>query len=445
MDPKIFKAYDIRGIYPDQLKEEDAYNIGASFAVFIKKISNKDNPKIIVGRDNRASSEGIYKELVRGINDMGVDVVNTRLSTTPLMYFSVYYYGLDGGIIITASHNPSQYNGFKFVREKAVAISEDTGLREIRDTALANNFVVSQKRGSIEERDPKIAYVSLYKNRDDLKDIKIVVDTANSVSGVIASQMFEGFNINHIFKELNSSFPNHEPDPLKKENIKFLQEEVIKNNAQMGISFDGDGDRVAFVDEKGEVVTSDIISALISSIILKDNEGAKIFYDVRSSNITRETIEKMGGMAMPVRIGHSFIKQRMIEEDAIFAAEYSGHYFKKQEDTYFEDPFFVVFKIMEEMKISGLSLSQLVEQFKIYFHSGEINFEVKDKEMILEAIKNKYSEGQISLIDGVRIDFDDYWLLVRASNTEPLLRLVVEAKTKELMEEKIREIQEIIK
>lgn len=443
MDLKIFKAYDIRGVYGDQFEDKDAYRIGAAFAQFIKKVSEKEKPKVVVGMDNRSSSESLSKELIKGITEMGVDVVNIGLSTTPLMYFAVNNYNLDGGINITASHNPPKYNGFKLVREKAIALSESTGINEIKELVLANNFV-SNRKGSIEEKNPKPDYILISKNKENLSGIKIIIDTANSVSGIFISQMFDGLDYTHIFKELDGNFPNHEPDPLKKENVKILQEEVVKNSAQVGIAFDGDGDRVSFIDENGQAISSDLILALISSIVLKENKELKILYDIRSSNIVKEIVERNGGVAMPVRIGHSFIKARMKEEDAYLAAEYSGHFFRKQKDAYYEDPYFIVFTLIEKMKLSGLSLSQLIEPFKKYYHSEEVNFEVKDKEKILSDIKNKYSEGQISLMDGVRVDFHDWWLLVRGSNTEPLLRLMVEAKTKELMEQKIEEIRKII-
>jgi phosphomannomutase len=376
---------------------------------------------------------------------MGVDVVDIGLLSTPLMYFSVANYNYDGGINVTASHNPKQYNGFKLVREKAIPLSEDTGIKEIKEMVIADNFIKSEMVGKVQEKNPNLDYILSNKSKEDFKGMKIVIDTANSVSGTIISEMFSGLDCVHIFKKLDGSFPNHEPDPLKKENIKDLQLEVIKNNAQIGVAFDGDGDRVFFVDEKGEVIPSDLILALMSSIILRNNKGVKILYDVRSSNVVKETIQELGGIAIPVRIGHSFIKAKMREEDAVFAAEYSGHYYSKQGDNYFEDPYLVIFSLIGEIKNSGKSLSQLIEPFKKYYMSEEINFEVKDKDKILEEIKNTYSQGQISLIDGVRIDFDDWWLIVRGSNTEPLLRLRVEAKTKELMEEKTKEVEGIIK
>ena len=443
MNPKIFKAYDIRGIYPEEINEEAAYKIGAAFAVFIKKASNKEKPQIVVGRDNRKSSDSLFNALSRGLIEQGVDVVDIGLSATPTLYFSVSNYKYDGGINITASHNPKQYNGLKMVREMAIPLSGDSGIEEIKEMVLADNFSEAEKKGEIIKRDVSDDYISINKTKDSF-DSKMIVDTANSVSGVLISKMFDRTNLTHIFSELDPDFPNHEPDPLKKENIEKLQKKVIEDKADLGAAFDGDGDRVFFIDELGEIISSDMILSLIASIILKENSNNKILYDIRCSNIVRETVESLRGEAVMSRVGHSFIKALMKEKDIIFGAEYSGHYYLKQGDSYYESPYFVVFNILEEMKKSGKKLSQLIEPFKKYYHSGEINFKVDNKEEIIEKVKEKYINGKLSTIDGVRIDFDDWWFSIRASNTEPILRLIIEGKTKEIMEEKLKEIQNLI-
>ncbi|MFZ3057922.1 MAG: phosphomannomutase/phosphoglucomutase [Minisyncoccales bacterium] len=443
MDSKIFKAYDIRGIYPEEINEEAVYKIGAAFTVFIKKASNKEKPQIVVGRDNRKSSESLFNALSRGLTEQGADVVDIGLSATPTLYFAVANYAYDGGINITASHNPKQYNGLKMVREMAIPLSGDTGIGEIKEMVLADNFSEAEKKGEIIKKNVSDDYVLINKIKDSF-DFKIIVDTANSVSGVLVSKMFEGININHIFSELDPDFPNHEPDPLKKENIEKLQKKVIEEKADLGVAFDGDGDRVFFIDETGEIIPSDMILALIASIILKENSSNKILYDVRCSNIVKETVDNLKGESVASRVGHSFIKSLMKEKDIIFGAEYSGHYYSKQGNSYYEFPYFVVFNILEEMKKSGKKLSQLIEPFKKYYHSGEINFKVDNKEGVIEKVKKKYAGGKVTTIDGVRIDFDDWWFSVRASNTEPILRLIIEGKTKEIMEEKLKEIQDLI-
>lgn len=443
MDSKIFKAYDIRGAYPEELDEEAAYKIGAAFALFIKKVSNKENPEIVVGRDNRKSSDSLFEEFKRGITEQGADVVNIGLSTTPMLYFAVANYGYDGGANITASHNPPRYNGFKFVKEGAIPLSGDSGIEEIKETVLSGDFVKSEKTGKVTEKNIIDDY-ALSNGVPDAFGFKVVVDTANGVSGLIVPALFKNVNLVRLFPDLDGDFPNHEPDPLKEENIKFLKERVAEERADLGVAFDGDGDRVFFVDEKGSVIPSDVLLAFVSSLILRDLPGSKIIYDVRSSNIIKETVEENGGEAVMSRVGHSFIKKTMRDKDIVFGAEYSGHYYLKQGSDYFEAPYFVVFSILKEMKRLGRPLSRLIEPFKKYYHSGEMNFKVEDKENILKNIEERYKDGKISHIDGLRVDFENWWFSLRASNTEPLIRMVVEAKTEELMKEKVEEIKEMI-
>lgn len=443
MNPKIFKAYDIRGIYPEELNEDDSYKIGAAFAQFIKKTSGKDNPQIAVGRDNRSSSDSLFEEFKKGIIGQGADVVDIGLSTTPMVYFAVAEYDYDGGVSITASHNPKEYNGFKMVKERAVTLSETSGIEEIKEMALADDFTKAEKEGNIAEKRIIDEYVCSNSIPEEF-DLKVVVDTANSVSGILVPEMFKGVDLVHLLKELDGNFPVHQPDPSKRENIELLQKKVPEEKADLGIAFDGDGDRVYFVDERGDVVPSDLIIAFISSIILRNIPGAKVLYDIRSSNIIRETVEALGGTAVPSRIGHSFIKDAMRNQDIFFGAEYSGHYYLKFDGNYFEAPYFAVFSIMKEMKNTGKKLSQLIEPFKKYYHSGEINFKTEDKDSAIERVKEKYMDGKASYVDGLRVDFDDWWFSLRASNTEPVLRLVVEAKTEEKMKEKVEEIKEMI-
>lgn len=430
----IFKAYDIRGIYGKDLNEDTAFKIGQSFVVFLKKKLNKEDLTIVLAKDNRISSNSLFSFIKRGIMSQGANVIDIGLSTTPLFYFSVAHFKYDGGIIITASHNPKEYNGFKFVGPLSEPISEDTGLLEIKELVLQNTFE-RKEQGTEEKKSFINDYVSFNSFNNNFSDIKIVIDTANSVSGIVISQILP--NAIHIFKELDGNFPNHEPNPLKEENMIFLKEKIKQEKADLGVAFDGDGDRLFFIDEKGQSVSSDLILALMASLIIKGKE--KILYDVRSSNIVKETIESLGGIPVLSRVGHSFIKEKMKKEDIVFGGEYSGHFFSKNH--YFtECPYFVLFNIIEKMKKENKTLSQLIEPFRKYFHSGEINFKVENKEEIIKQIKEKYKEGKIMEIDGLRVDFPDWWFLVRASNTEPLIRLIVEAKNKELMAEKKNEL-----
>jgi len=443
INPQIFRAYDIRGIYPKELDERAAYLIGRAFVKFFKK----PRLKIVVGRDNRLSSPSLFKALTKGIIDQGADVIDIGLSTTPMHYFTVAHFKFDGGVMITASHNPPQYNGFKFVREKAIPISEKTGLKEIKKLTTRPGNVITRP-GRVVKKEVLKDYIEF--NLKDfhlkkIKPLKIVIDTANAVPGILVPKIFKKINckIYYLFAKLDGSFPNHLPSPHEEKNLKSLKKEVLRKKADLGIAFDGDGDRVIFVDEKGKMILGDLITALLASLILKENPGEKVLCDVRSSNIVRDVVKEMGGIPVIGRIGHSFIKERMRRENIIFQGELNGHYYLRTH--YFcEAPFFVIFKILEEISRNRKSISELVKPFQKYSHSGEINFKVKNKKKVFKTLEDKFRGREILKIDGLRIDFPNWWFNVRPSHTEPLLRLVVEARTKKLMEQKIKEIKSII-
>jgi len=444
VNPKIFKAYDIRGVYPKEINQNAAYLIGRAFVDFL----GKKKLKVVVGRDARLSSPLLYSALTRGIIEGGANVVDIGLSTTPMLYFAVANFKFDGGINITASHNSFQYNGFKLVREKAIPISEISGIKKIKELAIKGNFK-KKDEGNLFKKEILRDYVNFNLRNFNFKKrekIKLVIDTANSVSGIVIPEIFKkiNFKIHHLFSKLDGNFPNHPPNPLLKENLKNLCREVKNKKADLGVAFDGDGDRIVFVDEKGEIVEGGLITALMSSLVLKGSFGKKILYDVRSSNIIKETIKKKRGVPIPGRIGHSFIKEKMRRENIIFAGELSGHYYSKNH--YFcEAPFFVLFKIIKEILEKNKPFSEIVSPYKKYYHSGEINLKIKNKNKALKALEKKFEKGKKTKIDGIRIDFQEWWFLARPSNTEPLLRLVIEAKTKELMEKKKKEIVKTIK
>ncbi len=435
INPGIFKAYDIRGVYPDDLNEEIAYFIGRAFVKFL----GKEKPKVVVGQDNRLSSASLFKSLIKGITDQGADVVNIGLSTTPMFYWACANFKFDGGINITASHNPSRYNGFKLIRERAIPISGESGIKEIKKLVIKRNFK-KEKKGKMLNKKVLKEYVRFNLEEFNLKAIKplkIIIDTANTVSGIIIPEVFKktNFKIDHLFSKLDGSFPNHNPDPLIKENLKVICQTIKTKKADLGVAFDGDGDRVFFIDEKGEVTPGDLVTALIAKLVLEKNPKEKILYDIRSSNIVGETIRERGGIPLVGRIGHSLMKERMRKEDIIFGGELSGHYYLKKH--YFcEIPLFVLFKILEEISRTNKTISELIKPYKKYFHSGEINFKVKDKKKVLKTLEDKFREGKILKIDGLRVDFDNWWFLVRLSNTEPVIRLVVEAKTKKILRDK---------
>jgi phosphomannomutase len=450
IDHNIFKAYDIRGVYPSQISESTAETIGRAFFKFLKQgPKNKEKLSIVIGRDNRISSFSLSEAFKEGLLKEGAQVIDVGLVSTPVFYFAVWHYNFGGGAQVTASHNPPEFNGFKLVKKTATVVGENTGMKKIKEIALnLQNISEYNYQGKVVKKDVLRDYLKFNLKGiklSKLKPFKLVLDTGNAVSGVLvkALKKYLPFKIYHLFPELDSTFPNHGLNPLEKKNLKDLQKTVKEKKADLGVIFDGDGDRIVFVDEKGEIIPSDLISALISKIILRKNKGAKIVYNVCLSNVVPETIKENKGQPIVSRIGHTFVKEKMITEKALFGAEYSGHYFHK--DHHFcEAPLFVVFKLMEEISRERKPISEIISSFRKYFYSGIINFRVKNKRKKLKEIEERYKNGKISHLDGLRVDFPDYWLNVRPSNTEDLLRVVVEAKIKRLMTDKLREIKKII-
>ncbi len=444
MDPKIFKAYDIRGTYPDQLNEEVAYWIGRAFA------HHTGAKKISVGFDMRESSEKIQEAFIRGAVEQGSDIIKIGMSTTPMVYFSSWNLEVDAAVIITASHNPAEWNGMKFCLKNAVPVGEGSGMEEIKKLAINQNVPVSEIKGSVSENSElKNKYLDCIagfffsgKGRK-----KIVIDFANAM-GIIDKAVYEKFpddlELTNMFDNYDGTFPNHEANPLKTETLKALQNKVKEVGADLGIAYDGDADRIGFVDEKGEVVPMDYLIALLSKEVLKKHPGASILMDLRSSNAVKEIIEEAGGIVHRCRVGHSLIKKQMREEGAIFAGELSGHYFF-EENSKAELPTLAAIMLINLMNETRKKLSEFTQDLKRYFHSGEINSEVEDKTSMMEKLKVVYKDGKLDELDGVRIDFPDWWFNVRPSNTEPVLRLNLEAKTKEMMEEKRDELLKLIR
>jgi len=431
----IFKAYDIRGIYNENITKETAYNLGRSFVLFL----NKKNPKIVIARDGRLSSPELFKYLKKGIIDQGGTTYDIGLVTTPIFYFADCFLKTDGGIMVTASHNPKEYNGFKIVREKAYPVSEKTGLKDLKKIFLKiEEHALSKNKGKSFKKNILNEYIKDIANDFNLKEFnfKIGIDTANSVSGILIDKVFKKTNckIYHINKEIDGNFPNHNPDPLQKKNLKQLISLVKDKKLDLGVAFDGDGDRIVFIDEKGRVVSSDIVLAFLADIL-----DVKVLYDIRCSNIISEIA---GKKTYRSRVGHSFIKQTMKDKNIFLGGEYSGHFYLNKKYC-FEAPFFVLFNILEQKKLSLKALSDIVKPYQKYYHSGELNFRVDNTKEKIKEIEKLY-EGKKTKIDGLRIDFDDYWILVRASNTEPVLRLIIEAKTKKLLNQKIKEFKNII-
>lgn len=443
INPNIFRGYDIRGIYPGEINKEIAYKIGQAFVSFIKKGRKIKKLDILIGRDNRFSSLVLSKAISLGVTSQAANVVDLGVCTTPMFYFASKHYKFDdGGIMITGSHLPKQYNGFKLVKDSPIPIDSETGLKEIKKITISKTLKASKKKGKVIRQDILKEYVKFNLKDFNFKEavpLKIVIDTGNTPTTLL---------IPDIFKATKCKIVHIDPDrPLKctkKENLIRLKKEVLKNKADLGVIFDGDGDRIAFVDEKGRFISPNLIIALMTHILLRENAGEKIIYTVNCSRIIPETAIKNKGVPLVWKIGHSNIKRKMRKANVLFAGEVSGHYYARSH--YFsETPFFVLFKILEELSQTKKTLSGLIKPFKKYFYSGEINFKIKDKKKALKALEDKFSKGgKVLKIDGLRIDFKDWWFNARLSNTEPVLRLVVEAKTKNLLKRKTHFFSDIL-
>jgi len=453
INPGIFKAYDIRGVYGKDFNDETAYKIGFAYAGMRKKELKRENDvKLLVGADMRLSSPALKKSLIEGILDGGCDVVDGGLISTPTFYFGVASLGLDGGILVSASHNPGEYNGFKIVREKAIPFSGDTGMMDLRDLVIDNNLKNVENRGSLEKKDDILKMQTKhdlkYSNLKNIKRLKIVIDPANSMGALYFDELFKFVDceIVKINWDLDGTFPAHEADPLKIENMNQLSVKVKEENADFGIATDGDGDRIFFVDDRGEPIEPGIVRAILSKIFLQDHPGSKIAYDIRPGKITLDTILENGGKPIVTRVGHSLIKEQAIKENAIFAGESSGHFFLNMgEKGCYEVPLIVTLKILEELSQSGMTFSEYIEPYKKYVHSGEINSVVEEKDAKINELKEKYSDAKQSELDGITIEYKNFWFNVRKSNTEPLLRLNLEAVDQKTMEDKRDEVLKIIR
>ena len=431
----IFKAYDIRGIYGRDLTDDLAELIGRAYATFTGA------RRVVVGRDCRPHSTPLFKALARGLNAQGVDVIDIGECSTPMSYFANGSLRADGSIVITASHNTAEWNGFKLCRAQAVPISGATGIKDIEKIVLNRSFAPSDATpGTIITHDITSAYrTHVASFNHTTRRLRVAADMANGM-GIWEARALDGLiEMDKLFDTPDGSFPNHEANPLKTSTLVPLQENVRRGGYAFGIAFDGDADRAGFVDEQGEIVPMDLITALIAQDILATRKGV-IFYDLRSSRVVAEAIEAAGGTPMMSRVGHAFIKQQMRDHDAIFAGELSGHYYFRDNFTA-ESSALAVLSIANILSSSGKPLSAHVAPLRKYFQSGEINTRTsRDPEEILHEIKTVYANGKLTELDGVSIGYDDWWFNVRCSNTEPLVRLNLEARTREMMENRRDEL-----
>jgi len=450
LDPavgSIFKAYDIRGIVPQQLTADIAYRIGRAMVAFL------DVDEVAVGRDMRVSGPTLQKALMDGIRDQGADVVDIGLVSTDTLYFAVGKYDYPAGVMITASHNPASYNGFKICREEAKALSLDTGIGDIRDLVLSGDFPqpTSDQRGGYEERDVLDAYARHALSMIDVNRIKpfrIAVDAGNGMGGKLVPVVFRDIPVEIVplYFELDGTFPNHEANPIEPENIRDLQRAVVDQNCDLGVAFDGDADRMFLIDEQGTAIGGDMTAAMVALQMLKKHPGSAIVYNLICSRTVPELIEENGGRPIRSRVGHSFIKAVMREEDAIFGGEHSGHFYFR-DNWYADSGLIAMLTVLELMSEEDQALSSILEPIDSRFRSGEINSEVTDTGAVIDRVEQHFSSqgADIDHLDGLTVGFDDWWFNLRPSNTEPILRLNVEAEDRSILQEKESEVLKLIR
>lgn len=439
---RIFKAYDVRGVVPDDLDEDAARRIGSAFADWAGV------RRIAVGYDCRISSPALAAALREGIAGRGVDVVDLGLASTDLVYFASGALEV-GGVMLTASHNPPQWNGMKFCLPGARPVGEDTGLGEIRRRAELDGLAPVTTPGTVEERNLLDAYadhVLTFVDPSNVRPLTVVADTANGMGGLVVPAVLDRLPVRlvHLFPELDGTFPNHPADPIDPENQRDLKREVLVRGADLGLAFDGDADRVFLVDERAEGVSGSEVTALVARAILQREPGATIVHNLICSWTVPEVIRENGGTPIRTRVGHSFIKQVMADTGAAFGGEHSGHYYFR--DNYRADSGLIAaVVVLEQLSLADAPLSEVLAPFRRYRSSGEINSVVDDQRAKIEQIAAAFAEGRQDRTDGLTVEFDDWWFNVRPSNTEPLLRLNVEARTEELLRARTAELLDLIR
>lgn len=443
---KAFHAYDIRGIYNEDFNKEDAYKIG----FFLPQLLETN--KILIGRDVRTSSPEIFQNLSKGILDAGAHVYDAGLCTTPMIYWLTATYDFEASVMITASHNAKEYNGMKISRAKAKPVGFDTGLSTLEEM-IKGNIVPSKHKGKINDFDKHQEYINFQKKYlpSDIHTLNLSIDCSNGMAALFLKEII-GTQYNFIFDELDGTFPNHEANPLIPENVVDLQKAVIKNKSDLGIIFDGDADRVMFVDEKGKFISPDLMIAVLGHYFLKDNsQTTHVLQDIRSSKAVGEYLNKIGNVEVHTwKVGRAFAALKLADLDAKFGGELAGHYYFK--DFYYSDSgilaMLILVDVIAKMKAQGKTVSQLIDDIKAYANSGEINYRIEKKTEAMEAVKKHFEESEkmdkLMDFDGYRLEFNDWWFNIRPSNTEPYLRLIVEAKSEELLKEKLDIINGIL-
>ena len=441
-----FHAYDIRGVYNVDFDKEVAYKVG----YFLPELLSAD--KVLVGRDGRVSSPEIHEYLLKGLTDAGADVYDIGLSTTPMVYFGTAHYGFKASVQITASHNPAEYNGMKVSRENALPVGLDTGLGQIKEwVESGRECVPAEKKGQVHDMDIRADYLAfLLKYKGDWSDLKIAMDVSNGMASLFVRDIF-GDQPSYIYEELDGRFPNHEPNPLNLKNIVDLQKLVSETKSDIGVIFDGDADRVMFVDENSRFISPDLMIAVLGHYFLEERgEKGYIHQDIRSSKAVGEYLAPMGGVMNTWRVGRAYAALKLREIDGVYGGELAGHY-------YFRDFFYsdsgllaaiLILNVVAKMKAQGISLSQLIARIEKYQNSGEINFRVEDKLGAMNAVRDYFMQSEKSTaymdFDGYRVEFPEWWFNIRPSNTEPYLRFLCEATSKGLLDEKVAKVREIL-
>jgi phosphomannomutase len=444
IDPAIFKSYDVRGIYPAQIDDETAYRIGRAIVPLLGA------KRIAVGRDMRPSGERLFEALARGITESGADVTDIGLVSTDALYFAVGAYGYDGGVMITASHNPARYNGMKFTREGAQAISFETGLRALRDAVVANDLPPrAATPGTVDRRavlDDFARHCLSFIDPSAVKPFKIAIDAGNGMAGATVPHVFKHLpcDVVPLYFELDGSFPNHPASPLEPENMVDLQAAVLEHGCDLGVAFDGDADRMFIVDERGSLIDGSTVTLLVALNTIRRHPGAKILYNLICSRSIPEQVTAAGGVPVRSQVGHSIIKATMRDRDVLFGGEHSGHFYFR-DNWYADSGMIALMECLEVFSAVGGPVSATIAPLDTRFRSGEINSTVADAAAKMDELLTNHPDASIDRLDGVTIAYPDWWMNVRPSNTEPLLRLNVEGDTRELMERRRDEALAVIR
>ena len=441
---KAFKAYDIRGIYNEDFNKEDAYKIG----YFLPELLQADN--VLVGRDARVSSDEIFEHLAQGIIDSGANVYNIGLATTPMVYYTTAKHKFAASVQITASHNSREYNGMKISKANAIPVGFDTGLNKLLDMIENREIFIAEKKGKIVDYKVKDEYLEFLKFYvQDYSNIKMAVDCSNGMAGLLIKKLL-GKKPIYLYEEMDGSFPNHEPNPLIESNVADLKKTVLEKKCDVGVIFDGDADRVMFVDEKGQFISPDLMIGFMANYFLEKEKGA-VLEDIRTSKAVKEYVERLGGKMHTWRVGRAYATPKLREIKGIYGGELAGHY-------YFRDFFYsdsgilaslIVLNLVSKFKKEGKLLSELISEIGKYANSGEINYKIEQKKEAMEALKDYFvaEEQPMEILDfdGYRLEFKDWWFNVRPSNTEPYLRLLAEADNQEILNKKLEEINTVLK